>query len=39
MSLLAAEHTENGVIELQGDHTKKIKDILVKLGFDKESID
>ena len=30
---------KNGEIELQGDHTKKIKEILVKLGFDKESID
>jgi translation initiation factor 1 len=30
---------KNGVIELQGDHTKKIKDILVRLGFDRESID
>mgnify|MGYP001593743685 FL=1 len=30
---------KNGVIELQGDHTKKIKEILVNLGFDKESID
>ena len=25
-------------VELQGDHTKKIKKILVKLGFDEESI-
>ncbi|MBL7059181.1 translation initiation factor [Candidatus Pacearchaeota archaeon] len=25
-------------IELQGNHTKKIKDILVKLGFEEESI-
>jgi translation initiation factor 1 len=30
---------KNDVIELQGDHTKKIKEILVNLGFDKESID
>jgi len=30
---------KNGIIELQGDHTKKIKEILVNLGFDKESID
>jgi translation initiation factor 1 len=30
---------KNNVIELQGDHTKKIKDILVKLGFNEESID
>ncbi len=27
------------MIELQGDHTKKIKPILVKLGFDEESIE
>lgn len=26
-------------IELQGEHTKKIKPILVKLGFDKDSIE
>lgn len=26
-------------IELQGDHTKKIKETLVKLGFDEESIE
>lgn len=25
-------------VELQGDHTKRIKDILVKLGFDEEAI-
>jgi translation initiation factor 1 len=31
--------SKNGVIELQGDHTKKIKEILINLGFDKESID
>jgi translation initiation factor 1 len=30
---------KNGAIELQGDHTKRIKEILVKIGFDKESID
>ena len=27
------------LIELQGDHTKKIKASLVKLGFDEDSID
>jgi translation initiation factor 1 len=27
------------LIELQGDHTKKIKALLVELGFDGESID
>ncbi len=26
-------------IELQGDHRNKIKDILVELGFEKDSID
>lgn len=26
-------------VELQGDHRKKIKDVLVKLGFDPETID
>jgi translation initiation factor 1 len=26
-------------VELQGDHRKKIKEILVKLGFNEESID
>ena len=27
------------VIELQGDHVRRIKELLVKLGFDGESID
>lgn len=27
-----------GEIELQGDHTKRIKDVLIKLGFDEVSI-
>jgi translation initiation factor 1 len=26
-------------VELQGDHTKRVKAALVKLGFDEESID
>jgi translation initiation factor 1 len=30
---------KDGIIELQGDHTKKIKELLIKLGFDKDSID
>ncbi|MBS3084903.1 stress response translation initiation inhibitor YciH [Candidatus Pacearchaeota archaeon] len=30
---------KNRIIELQGEHTKKIKPILVKLGFDEESIE
>lgn len=30
---------KDDTIEIQGDHRKKIKDILIKLGFDEESID
>lgn len=30
---------KDNVIELQGDHRKKIKEQMVKLGFDEESID
>ncbi|MDP1695360.1 MAG: stress response translation initiation inhibitor YciH [archaeon] len=30
---------KNGVIELQGNHRKQIKSILVKLGFSEDSID
>ena len=26
------------VIELQGDHNKKVKELLIKLGFEEESI-
>lgn len=29
---------KDGIIELQGDHTKRIKPLLVNLGFDEESI-
>lgn len=29
---------KNGVIELQGDHKKKVKPVLVKLGFSEETI-
>jgi len=29
---------KDGMIELQGDHRKKIKSILVELGFEEESI-
>ena len=29
---------KDGKIELQGDHMKKVKPLLVKLGFDEESI-
>ncbi len=30
---------KNNTIELQGDHRKKIKETLVKIGFNEESID
>ncbi|MFC1710648.1 translation initiation factor [Nanoarchaeota archaeon] len=30
---------KDNTIELQGDHRKKIREILVKLGFDADSID
>ena len=30
---------KDNIIELQGDHTKKIKPILVKLGFDSSSFE
>mgnify|MGYP001620118778 FL=1 len=30
---------KDDMIELQGDHKKKIKEMLVKLGFDKESVE
>lgn len=30
---------KNDAIELQGDHTKKVKEVLVKLGFDEDSIE
>lgn len=29
---------KDNVIELQGDHTRRIKPLLVKLGFEEESI-
>lgn len=29
---------KNNIIELQGNHQKKVKEILVKHGFEKESI-
>ncbi len=29
---------KDNAIELQGDHTKKIKSLLIKHGFDKDSI-
>lgn len=30
---------KNGVIELQGDHRRKIREILVKLGFQSDKIE
>ena len=30
--------SKDDIIELQGDHRKKIKELLVSLGFDEESI-
>ena len=30
---------KNDAIELQGDHTKKVKEVLVKLGFERDSIE
>jgi len=29
---------KDNIVELQGDHVKKVKQILVELGFDEESI-
>jgi translation initiation factor 1 len=37
---LACGGTYKGdTIELQGDHTKKVKDLLIKLGFEEDSIE
>lgn len=30
--------SKDGVIELQGNHTKRIKELLVKMGFDETAI-
>jgi translation initiation factor 1 (eIF-1/SUI1) len=30
---------KNGVIELQGDHRRKLKEILIKLGFPGDKIE
>ncbi len=39
-NVLACGGTANdNIIELQGDHTKRVKDILVKLGFEEEQIE
>ena len=29
---------KNGIIELQGDHSRKMKSLLIELGFDADSI-
>ncbi|MEA3414291.1 MAG: translation initiation factor [Nanoarchaeota archaeon] len=29
---------KDGIVELQGNHTKKVKAILIKLGFEEDSI-
>ncbi len=31
--------SKDRVIELQGDHTKRAKEVLIKLGFDEDSIE
>lgn len=31
--------SKDGVIELQGEHTKRVRDILIKEGFDPELIE
>lgn len=31
--------TKNGVIELQGDHRRKVKEELIKMGFENDTID
>ncbi len=38
-SLACGGTVKDKVIELQGEHSKKIKPILVKLGFDENSIE
>lgn len=30
---------KDNIVELQGDHTRRIKPLLIKLGFDEDSID
>lgn len=37
-SLACGGTAKNGVIELQGDHRKKVKPVLVKMGFAEDSI-
>jgi len=36
--LACGGNSKDNIVELQGDHVKKIKPILVKLGFDGDSI-
>jgi translation initiation factor 1 len=31
--------SKDNIIELQGDHSKKVKPLLIKIGFDPESIE
>mgnify|MGYP000875009539 CR=1 FL=1 len=31
--------SKDGIIELQGDHTKRVKEILIKLGFEGDLIE
>ncbi len=31
--------TKNGVIELQGDHREKVKELLIKMGYKEELLD
>src|SRR3989337_1041786 len=38
-SLACGGTYKDNVIELQGDHKNKIKDVLVRLGFDRDSIE
>ncbi len=38
-SLACGGTYKNGMIELQGNHLRKIKDLLVKLGFSKNQIE
>ncbi|MCX6818117.1 MAG: stress response translation initiation inhibitor YciH [Candidatus Aenigmarchaeota archaeon] len=39
MKLACGGTLKDGVIELQGDHRKKIKDLLVRIGFPTEKIE
>jgi translation initiation factor 1 len=38
-SLACGGTSKDNIVELQGDHKKKIKEILTKLGFDSELIE